>query len=148
MFEYIFEGPPNMVAGLQPALGLDKVDNVLYVWSSSLCQWVQIGNSTGINDSVQNLTTSQTIALTGATNTFVKATGGSAGITLELPSAVSLSGRKITIMKVDTDVGAILVEGQPAQGINGLSTYEISNTYQSITVESDNSNWFIVASAG
>jgi hypothetical protein len=147
-FDYIFQGPPTSPVSLQPALALDEVDNVLYISSVANNAWVQIGNSSSANDSVQNLTTSQPITFLGATNTFVKATAGAGGITLTFPSAIGLSGRKITVIMIDQGAGGVTLATTLSQTINGsFSSYELTNQYQSVTFESDNANWFVVSTA-
>lgn len=146
-FEYIFQGPPTTPSGLQPALALDEVDNVLYIWSAALTSWVQVGNSTSSNDSVQSLISSQPISFLGATNTFVKATAGVSGITLTLPSAVGLSGRSVKVIMVDQGLGGVSINTTLGQTINGQSSYSLTNQYQAVILESDNANWFVMSTA-
>ena len=146
-FDYITEGPPTFPAGLNPSLLLDQVNNVLYVWSSALTNWVLIGNSTAANDSVQNLATSQPITFLGATNAFIKATGGVSGITLTLPSATGFSGRSVKVILLDQSIGGVNIVTTASQTINGQPSYALTNQYQSVVLESDNANWFVVATS-
>jgi Protein of unknown function (DUF2793) len=98
--------------------------------------------------SVQSLSTSATISITGIQDTLIKATGGSAGITLTLPTAVGVAGQILRFIKVDSAVGSITLTPDLSQTINSLTTYVLTNQWQTISMESDNANWIIVAAAG
>ena len=76
---------------------------------------------------------------------LVKATGGAAGITLTLPTAVGRSGQIACIKKVDNGVGTVTIATTGSETVDGASTYLLVNQYQYVTVESDGSNWFVVA---
>lgn len=99
-------------------------------------------------DSAQSVSTTQAISFLSALNTFVKATSGAGGITLTLPSAAAAAGQSIRIIKVDTGVGGVTLNTTGGQTINGLSTYVLTNQWQTVSVESDNSNWIVVSTAG
>jgi len=64
-------------------------------------------------------------------------------ITLFLPSAVSLGGKKI-IIKRKTGTFNLTILTQFGQTIDGQSSFLIQHNYQSINFVSDNSNWFII----
>jgi hypothetical protein len=146
-FDYITEGPPINPVTMNPTLLLDIVNNNLYVSSPYSTNWIMIGNSGGTNDSVQNATISQTISFLGSTNTFIKATAGVLGITLTLPDSIGNSGQKVTVIMVDTGAGGVIINTTNSETINGKSSYELTNQYQAVTIESDNANWFVVATA-
>jgi hypothetical protein len=90
-------------------------------------------------DSVQILSTSQTVGFAGGTNTLIEGIGGFVGITLALPSAVGFAGRTMRIIKPDAGSGVVTVTG--AAGGN----YFLSNQYQYAQFESDNSVWLLLA---
>jgi hypothetical protein len=146
-FDYICEGPPTFPVTMNPALLLDIVNNNLYVSSPYSTNWILIGNSGGTNDSVQNANISQTISFLGATNTFLKATAGVPGITLTLPDSVGNSGQRVTVIMVDTGAGGVTINTTNSETINGNLSYELTNQYQAVTFESDNANWFVVATS-
>lgn len=80
------------------------------------------------------------------TNVFVKATGGAgAGITLTLPTAVGMTGQRATVKKIDSGVGTVTIATTSAQTIDGATTFIMSNINSFVTVESDGTNWYVVA---
>lgn len=63
-------------------------------------------------------------------------------INVYLPTAVGQGGKEIMIkMKAGSNSGVLL--GSGAQTIDGQSQFPVYNLYESITLISDNSNWFI-----
>jgi hypothetical protein len=91
-------------------------------------------------DSVQILTTSQTLGYAGAVHTLILATGSGGGITLALP--IGISGRRICVKKTDISIGNVNISGS----IEGSGTYVLSNQYQYVTLESsDGTSWWVVA---
>jgi hypothetical protein len=148
--DYITSGPPSFSANPNPSLLLDEVNANLYVSIPGNTSWIIIGNSGGSNDAVQGFNTNGNITFLGQTNTFVKATGGASGISLNLPDAIGNSGQQITVIKIDASAGNVtlvaLVEPQQ-ETINGQDTYVLTNQYQSVTLESDNANWFVRSTA-
>jgi hypothetical protein len=105
------------------------------------------GGGTG-NDTFLAATFSQTLSFPVSGGLFVDATAGVGGITLTLPTAVGLSGLKAAIIQIDTGAGGVTIATTSSQTINGASNYELTNQWQTITVESNNANWRIVAAAG
>jgi len=59
-----------------------------------------------------------------------------------LPTAVGRSGKVFKIK--NTGSGVITVATTSAQTIDGSTTYLLQVQYQSLTVESDGSNWQVV----
>jgi len=105
------------------------------------------GGSSSVNfaDSVQFLSANQTVGFLGAFNTLVEGTSGAGGITLTAISAVGVSGQKMRFVKVDTGAGAMTINTTGGQTISGRSNYALTNQWQYMQMESDNTNWIIVA---
>jgi hypothetical protein len=78
-----------------------------------------------------------------ATYDTVLGTGGAGGITITLPTAVSNAGMVFTIFKVDSAAGAVTVDANASETINGDLTYALKNQFEMIEIESDGSNWLI-----
>ena len=83
---------------------------------------------------------STTSSLTNG-NSIVLATGGVGGITLTLPSPTS--GKIFNIKKVDADVGTITVDTTSGL-IDGSANKVISSQYDSLTITSDGSNFYLI----
>ena len=100
------------------------------------------------SDSIQLVNTSQAIDFAGASNTLVLATSGAGGITITLPSAVGVGGQTVKVKKVDSGVGAVAISTVSVQTIDGIlygTSYNLTNLMQYVALESDGSNWNIVA---
>lgn len=77
-----------------------------------------------------------------STDEFVIAAPASANITLTLPAASTNVGTAITVKR---NSASYLVYVAPASGtIDGSASYTLSANYQSVTVISDGTNWFIM----
>lgn len=103
------------------------------------------GTTFNFADSVQFLSSNQTVGFLGAVNTFILATAGAPGITLTLPSAVGVAGQTMRIVMVDTGVGGVAIHTTGGQSISGAANYALSNQWQYVQLESNNSNWVVVA---
>jgi hypothetical protein len=121
----------------------NRTNNQVYIFNGTI--WISASGTTP--DSVQLMSTSQTVGFLSTISTLIQATAG-AGITLVLPTAVGVGGQSIKIVMVDTGVGGITIATTSSQTISGGSTYVLTNQWQTVTVESNNSNWLITASAG
>lgn len=65
-------------------------------------------------------------------------------ITVSLPVAATVPGKKIHIKKIDSSVNTVDIEANGAETIDGLNTISISVQYQSYSVVSDGTEWWIV----
>lgn len=92
----------------------------------------------------RNVVTKAATGNIALTEDAVLATGGAGGITLTLPTAVGISGAVFDIVKVDAGVGAVTVDGNGAETINGAATYLLPNQWDSVTVMSDGTNWVVL----
>lgn len=68
--------------------------------------------------------------------------------TLNLPTAVGITGRKYCIIKVSSDSNAVTIDANGAETINGATTQVISSQYSNVCIVSDGSNWLISSSGG
>ena len=93
---------------------------------------------------------------------FLPVTAGSSGdVTVTLPTAAANTGRVITIKKVDAGTGAVIIDGEGAETIDGAATTTIG-TYTSdgavpyiytgqgafVTLLCDGSEWFVINTGG
>ena len=76
-------------------------------------------------------------------------TTGSSAITATLPAAGSdYTGRVVTIMKADADVGAVTIDGNASETINGATTVAITATqFHYRTIMCDGTNWVVISSS-
>lgn len=91
---------------------------------------------------VNTVTNTGYTVLTTDPYSTIHVTTGASNQTVTLPSASANSGRTLQIKKIDSGAGQVVVT--PAAGtIDGLSTFPLAFQWQSVTVISDGSNWFL-----
>jgi hypothetical protein len=110
-------GSSQIVAGA----GLSKTGNTLFVADSQ-----------------------QTLSATGSITSWNSTVYVSNTSNITLPTPTSNAGKKVTIKKTDTGTTTTIL---PASGtIDGDANFEMPYQYDSITIESDGTNYFIVDS--
>lgn len=98
-------------------------------------------------ESVQAFGVSAPIGFAGGLNTLVEATAGTFGIVLTLPDATTCAGQVVRIIQMDTGLG-VTISTLFSQAINNVFSIELTNQYQTVSLESNGANWIIIASAG
>jgi hypothetical protein len=63
-------------------------------------------------------------------------------ITINLPAASA--GQRFEIKKIDASANAVTIDGNASETIDGALTATLTTQYESITIVSDGTNWFIV----
>lgn len=72
-------------------------------------------------------------------------TTGNSDRTITLPTGADNDGRLLTINKVDTGTGAVIIDGENSETINGYTTVTMYNQFNTITVLCDGANWQVVS---
>ena len=75
---------------------------------------------------------------------FVASDATSGAITAVLPAAATATGLIYEIKKIDASANAVTVDGDGAETIDGSATQILSSQYDSITVISDGTEWWIL----
>lgn len=83
---------------------------------------------------------SGTHTIQGGTLFVCDSSGGS--FTITLPPAGSWVGRVITVKQISA-TGTVTVDGDGSETIDGSADFPLATQYDSVTVISDGSNWFI-----
>jgi hypothetical protein len=92
---------------------------------------------------IRSVTASFTIDRTDRT-VLCNATGGA--ITATLPPAAACKGFPVTIKKTDASGNAVTVDGNASETIDGAANYPLAAQWNSVTVQSDGTNFVIIAS--
>lgn len=71
----------------------------------------------------------------------ILANATSGAITVNLPTAASIAGRTYTIKNTGDGSNAVTVDPNGSETIDGDSTVELTNQYNSIKIVSDGTNW-------
>jgi hypothetical protein len=91
--------------------------------------------------SIKTVTTSYAVLAQDHT-VIINGTVGTETITL--PTASGITGRIYVIKRIDANAGTIVIDANGAETIDGSLTESLVNQYDSVTLQSDGSNWFIL----
>lgn len=80
-------------------------------------------------------------AIDGGT-VLVDATAGN--VTITLPTAASADERKYNVKKVDASVNTVTVDADGAETIDGAANYVLTVQYQSVSVQSNGTAWWVL----
>lgn len=64
--------------------------------------------------------------------------------TITLPTASANTGRRITIKKVDSGTGHVIVDGAGAETIDGVATFYLTAQYNFVELVCDGTEWHII----
>lgn len=64
--------------------------------------------------------------------------------TMTLPAASGLTGRAYTIKKTDSSANACIIDANASETIDGSLTISLTGQYDSVTIQTDGTNWFRV----
>lgn len=78
------------------------------------------------------------------TDYVILASASSGLLTLTLPSAIGLNGKQFVIKKVDSTPNAVVLSPVFSQTIDNSSDLTVVDPMVSVTIVSDNSNWWIL----
>jgi hypothetical protein len=68
-------------------------------------------------------------------------------LTIQLPSASSVSGQQFIVKKIDSSANAATISTTSSETIDTANTYVLSSQYMAAGVQSDGSNYWVIAEA-
>lgn len=77
----------------------------------------------------------------------IHVTTGASDRTITLPTAADNTDRLISVKKIDSGAGNVIIDGEGAETIEGVATYTLTERYSPVTLVCDGTEWFIVSSA-
>ena len=104
-----------------------------------------ISNVTLSNVSINTSIVTKTANYTASTTDETILVNAAGLVTITLPTAVGVAGKIYTVKKIDNTAYATTIATTSSQTIDGLTTYTLSNQYGGVNVQSDGSNWYIIA---
>lgn len=107
--------------------------------------YILLDSNVDINGGIQLNLVTKTGAYTATASDYTilcNAVGGA--FTITLPAAASHTGRIYNIKKIDSSANAVTVDGNGGETIDGGVTAILTVQYESITIQSDGSNWHIL----
>lgn len=126
----------------RPAAGVTgrlwvTTDAPLTLWLDTGSAWVTLVDV----GPIRTVTTTATITAADGT---VLGDATSAAFNVNLPAASTVAGRKFNIKKIDASANAVTVDADGTDLIDGAGTYPLAAQWESITVQSDGADWYIV----
>jgi len=79
-----------------------------------------------------------------ASHSSILCNASAAARTMTLPAASGLSGRAYTIKKTDSSANACIIDPNASETVDGALTISLTGQYDSVTIQTDGSNWFRV----
>jgi len=76
-----------------------------------------------------------------ATDDIITVNAAGGVVTISLPTAVGIEGKRFTIVKTDSSANAVTIDPNGAQTINGSATSALSNQYDALQIVSTGANW-------
>jgi hypothetical protein len=115
---------------------LGPASDNLYLLKAAVYQDSDVQLDSGIRNSVRTITISTTLD-----STFhIVLCNSAAAITVTLPAVASSTGRKYTIININT--GVVTIDGNLAETINGVSSYDLVAQYTGISLSCNGSAYF------
>jgi len=75
---------------------------------------------------------------------IILVTTGASDRTITLPTAAANTGRKITIKKIDSGAGSVIVDGEGAELIDNVATKNVTGRYSVLVVVCSGAAWFVL----
>ena len=79
-----------------------------------------------------------------ANDSFIKVDATAAPVTITLMLASSGKEKRLTIKKIDSSANAVTVDGNGSETIDGVSTVSVPSQYNSVSIMSDGTEWWVV----
>lgn len=98
--------------------------------------------SGSISKPIETITTN---TLLDNTHSTILVDAASGDLTIDLPAATACKGRLYCVKKIDSTTNTITIDGNGTETIDGDLVKQINIQYVSITIQSDGSNWYIIA---
>jgi hypothetical protein len=144
------EGIVNAIGGIEGYSGYSTSDDAIdqiFVFQKINYSCTQVGAyETGFTAQSNTYAVKAYKAYKGgeyAKRLIIYATAGAGGWGVDLPDATIDTDREIEVVKIDSGVGTITLDGNGAQTINGLGTIGIVLQWDSAIIKSNGSNWII-----
>lgn len=134
--------PANgIITGTGSDLTLSDTSSLWLAYDSDSSRWRVIGGS-GSGGGTNTVTAVSGNYSILSSDSVLLVTCSSADITLTLPTLVS--GKMFYVKKLDSTIYKVIVSKNASETIDGRSTVEIYNQYDSIQVVNNGTNWFLL----
>lgn len=128
----------RILTGSGASFNLANNASIQLSYDSTTTRWMVVG--TASSTTVVTTVSADTVLTSLNDVVLVNASGAARTITLPAPS----SGKRISIKKTDSSANAVTISRSSTETIDGNSSVSLSAQYDSYTVISDGTNWFII----
>ena len=111
-----------------------------------------VGIGTNAPASTLQVAGSLALAITTKAITYTAAAGdhtiicnNSGAITINLPAAAGCSGRIYVVKKISGAALNVTIDPNASETVDGAATRVLTTQYESVMIQSDGSNWFILS---
>lgn len=138
-----FKAPASLAADVTFTLPTaDGTSNqVLTTNGSGTLTWSTVAAGIGTNFDVYTVLSANYTVLDNDGYRHIQVSTGASNRTITLPTAADNGDRMITIVKTDSGVGTVIVDGEGAETIDGATTITISAQYASVTLVCNGTAW-------
>ncbi len=99
-----------------------------------------------VGGSLATAITTKTANYTASGNDYTILCNNTSGaITISLPTAVGVTGRIYVIKKISGAGNNVTIDGFASETIDGVTTNTLTTQYNSIMIQSDGANWYILS---
>lgn len=134
-----------------PTVSGGTIDNAVIGGTTSVAgSFTTLSSSTILNVDGGMVGSIKTVSAGGYTFTssdyvVLGAASNSSDYTWNLPAASTMTGQIFIVKKVSGNRSIILDPSGGGEKVDGSNTYELANTYDSVTIQSDGSSWIVLA---
>jgi len=101
-------------------------------------------NGTDFQEYINLKLVSKTSTYTAAEESVILANANGGAVTINLPSAVGITGRTYIIKKIDSSTNTVIIDGDSTETIDGVQTQKLVFENQYIQIVSNGNNWNIL----
>jgi len=140
-------GVANTVGGWRITLGATTTELNFDFFSATA--YVNKGQFTSAgNPGVETVVSTSGAYTVVSSDDVVLGNATAAAFTLTLPTAVGITGKTYTFIKVDSNATIVTVDGNGTETIKGQTNYKLASQFESAKMISDGSNWQVTANDG
>lgn len=125
------------------------VSNLVTITNGAAIGWT---NATSVvlswtNNSAQVISWLNNIYSVTSNNATILANCAAQPLSIQLPAASGVSGQQFIVKKIDSSANAATITTTSSQKIDNANTYVLSSQYMAAGVQSDGSNYWVIAEA-
>ncbi len=110
---------------------------------STLTSWTQVAGDIAPQMGGKNVVTKAANYTATLVDEVINVNSTPGSCTVALPAAAHIAGKLFTVTKTDASVNTVTVDANGSETINGATTKVLSSQYETVTVVSNGTGWYI-----